>query len=229
MKAKSIIKLYKLASMIILSCTLCACAQLPKNKSSQYGAKGKEVAVKQHFYLKEARMFKLGDTVTTKSSSLKNSGAVGFEYIIKNVQLFETPLQAGIKQEQLREAEYYSSLDQPQMKSIEEIQKNNMLIIEVTLTNINEENDPNITFLTLVEEANDKELFLLGYPSYFSETISTDAFDSKFYHFNLLKGQSMTAKIGWYVDSKTINEKCLYLASNFGGEGEDVSYSRIIF
>ncbi|WP_314064911.1 DUF5027 family lipoprotein [uncultured Vagococcus sp.] len=178
----------------------------------------------ERFTLDKSKLAKIGESVSVKRPTMTDNQNIGFELIVNNATIYDNPAEAGIQQEELREVQIYDNEEQPEMVKVEDIVNGSILICELTLTNINEEDEPNIAFLSLVVEDDKQNLRLLTYPTYFASSVSEGEMDTKFFHFNLLKGQSIITKVGWPIDLKTLRQEQLYLVANFRGDDELMSY-----
>ena len=105
--------------------------------------------------------------------------------------------------------------------SVDEAMNSPMLILDVTVTNVNSE-DCNISIFQLVEKGKDNEVIWIGSPCYYSE--GKDVESSKYYHFPLLPAQSVNMKIGWYINPDDCDLGKIYLTDNLNGGEEYTSY-----
>ena len=97
--------------------------------------------------------------------------------------------------------------------------KVSFLLCDVKIKNINLDLDQlNITALDVVcLTADGNELRHTGLPAYFSEA-SDELSGQKYYDYELSAGQSMDAKIGWWIDLGQCKKENLYVMYNFGGD-----------
>lgn len=187
--------------------------------------KGTGVAPAPVNLLDENNVYTIGESVQSLNRTKSNPNNTGIEYKIDAATIFDTPEEAGIALEEMIDTSTYDlETGEPQKQVIDEC---SMLVCEVELKNISED-DPNITQLSLVfRNPETEEMKYVSEIAYFSRSVSLDPEDPKYYHYNLLPGQSIHARIAWLVDLEQYDKSELYLCIDFNGDPEVIRYIKL--
>lgn len=208
---------------------LTACSKIGVVKRSGDFGKGSNIDVSEKVQLDQKKVYDFGETVASTEAIEGNPQNIGLEYTFSKAAVFESPEEAGIKREQMNQgAESYNlSTGEPEFQDVDDC---SMLLCDFEVKNINHVNKDmlNITELYLVYcIPEDEEVKLTGYPVYFSKSKSFESGDSHYYSFELIKGQSVNAQIGWLVDLRKLEKRNLFLCIGFEGDEEYRQYIQL--
>ncbi len=161
----------------------------------------------------------LGETEPLCFPTNDNPERIGIECTVNAAKLYNTPEEAGLDGTQVRtdtdDLLYDMETEVPVPLDTSKV---SFLLCDVKIKNINLDlGELNITALDVVCLTPDgKELRHSGLPAYFSEA-SDEMGGPQYYDFELPVGQSMDAKIGWWIDLEQYKKENLYVMYNFGG------------
>lgn len=162
----------------------------------------------------------LGETEPLYFPTNDNPERIGIECTVNAAKLYNTPEEAGLDGTQVRTdaGDLLYDMD-TEMPVPLDTSKVSFLLCDVKIKNINLDLDQlNITALDVVcLTADGNELRHTGLPAYFSEA-SDELSGQKYYDYELSAGQSMDAKIGWWIDLGQCKKENLYVMYNFGGD-----------
>lgn len=183
--------------------------------------KGDEKVVEQTYKMTETQIHSIGDLIDKVDPIPENEKNVSVQYKINSATLYTTPAEAGIHENQIARVEYQKNLEKGIELSKEEVMQSPMIIVDVTITNINEE-DPTISMFHLVERKAKGHVEDIGSPCYYSMGQEVDS--QKYMHFSLLPGQNIDMKIGWYINPEDYALKTIYLTDNLNGDEKRTNY-----
>lgn len=162
----------------------------------------------------------LGEMASLLDPTPQNPNMVGMECTVKAAALYDKPEAANIARTQvLTSGDCHLDL-KTGMPAPLDFSKVHFLLCDVTIKNIHTGlGDTNITALSLVYLLPDtkKLVSVAVLPAYFSKSQS-DVNASDYFHYKLRVGQSMDAKIGWWVDLDECKKENLYVMYNYGGD-----------
>lgn len=169
--------------------------------------------------LQNDKVHSLGETALLAFPTNQNPERIGAECAVNMAELYKTPGEAGIDETQVKtegDLHYDFVTETP---TFFDVSKANFLLCDIGIKNINlTSDDMNITMFSLVYLMPDeKQLRLVGFPAYFSESIDMLG-NPRYYHFELPIDQSMDAKLGWWVDLEQCKKENLYVMYNHRGE-----------
>ncbi len=168
----------------------------------------------------EDKVLQLGETEQLGFPTNENPEKIGIECAVKTAKLYQTPEEAGLDGIQVRtEGDLLYDIETELPVVSLDTSKLSFLLCDVNIKNINLDlGEQNITMLGVACLTPDgKELRELGLPAYFSESVDTKD-GSHYYNFELPAGQSMDAKVGWWIDLEQYKKENLYVIYNFGGD-----------
>lgn len=204
---------------LVCSCIfLSACSKSGKGVAQNFG-KGSEKTQNKVQSLGKNNVHPLCETASLLWPTNQNPNRVGMECTVKAATLYAKPEAANIDRTQVstdKECHYNLKTEEPETL---DFSKAHFLLCDVTLKNIHlNQDEMNITALSLVYLSPDtKELKPIGFPAYFPKSKSSVG-ASDYYHYALPVGQSMDAKIGWWVDLNECKKENLYVVYNYSGD-----------
>lgn len=226
-KLTSAITILGIIGVVCLCIFLSACSQSGKGgKKTKEDLKNTTQDIPQT--LQESKVHSLGETASLEVPTPQNPKNIEAQCTVKAAKLYKTPEEAGIdKTKVLTDGDLHYDLKTDMPTSLD-VSKANFLLCDIVIKNIHMDlGDSNITKLSLVCLLPDKkELKLVGLPAYFSDSI--DELDgSQYYEFQLPVGQTMDAKVGWWVDLKECKKEDLYLMYNYRGDKDRQQYWKL--
>lgn len=210
--------------IFFLCISLIGCSKISRLTGKENGGKGKYVDVENTFKIGKKKVNHLGEKIKIAQPTARDDKNIGYESVVQKAIIVNTPAEEGITTDKLLAASYYKTQEEPISIEVEKSAESNMVLCDLDITNINVD-EHNISTFSLVSEDEKKEMQLVGYPTFFSNAQSSDS--SKYYHFTLLRGQTLSVRIGWYIDLDDYERENLYLAANFGGDEDYVSYIKL--
>lgn len=213
----------KASSLLLCSSFLCGvlagCSvTLDQDK---YAKVGKPVERPEE-QLQTDKIYQLGETVSTMFPDNLRYKPDGYpyasmEYTLQAAALYEHPEEAGIDMGQvLVNGEVCYDLE-TEVPYDPDYSQTSFLLCDVLIRNPGI-GYPNITELGVVCRMNEEgKLGWTGYPAYFSMPEEARD-DSDGYNYFLPVGQSMEAKVGWWIDMEQCKKENLYLSLNHGSE-----------
>ncbi len=186
--------------------------------------KGSEKAIEEENNpqsLGKDNVYALGETVSLVGPTPQDPNMVVMECAVNAATLYDKPEAADIDSTQvLTSPDCHLDL-KTETAAPFDFSKAHFLLCDITIKNIHMGlGDTNITALSLVYLLPDtKELVAVAVlPAYFSKTQGSDVNASDYFHYKLPVGQSMDAKIGWWVDLDECKKENLYVMYNYGGD-----------
>ena len=138
-------------------------------------------------------------------------------YIVTNAEIFDSPEAAGIRPSMM-ESFIDSRFTDENGKLRDEIQ---FLLADLTIRNNELPEELNISSLELMyceqsrTELSVRAFYPLPYPVYFSNAGSREGeYSSEYYHYTLPAGESLSVRVGWYVDLTQYDKSSLFLIFN---------------
>ena len=183
------------------------------------GAEGKSEKTTNGSELLQDKVLQMGETEPLCFPTKDDPERIGIECTVNAAKLYNTPEEAGLdKTEVLKEGDLLYDIETEAPVSPLDTSKLSFLLCDVSIKNVNLDlGELNITDLQVAGLKPDgKELRSTGLPAYFSE--AADEMDgSKYYHLDIPAGQSVDAKIGWWIDLEQYKKENLYVTYNLGG------------
>ena len=138
-------------------------------------------------------------------------------YIITNAEIFDSSDAAGIDLSKMEEYIDYRFTDENgNLRS--EVQ---FLLVDITIRNNEMPQELNISSLELTycepsqTDLSVRSFYPLAYPAYFSNAgPRSGEYSSEYYHYTLPAGESLSVKVGWYVDLTEYDKGSLFLIFN---------------
>ena len=138
-------------------------------------------------------------------------------YIITNAEIFDSSDAAGIDSSKMEEYIDYRFTDENgNLRS--EVQ---FLLVDITIRNNEMPQELNISSLELTycepsqTDLSVRSFYPLAYPAYFSNAgPRSGEYSSEYYHYTLPVGESLSVKVGWYVDLTEYDKGSLFLIFN---------------
>ena len=138
-------------------------------------------------------------------------------YIITNAEIFDSSDAAGIDSSKMEEYIDYRFTDENgNLRS--EVQ---FLLVDITIRNNEMPQELNISSLELTycepsqTDLSVRSFYPLAYPAYFSNAgPRSGEYSSEYYHYTLPVGESLSVKVGWYVDLTKYDKSSLFLIFN---------------
>ena len=126
-------------------------------------------------------------------------------YIVTNAEIFDSSVAAGIDSSKMEEYIDYRFTDENgNLRS--EVQ---FLLVDITIRNNEMPQELNISSLELTS------FYPLAYPAYFSNAgPRSGEYSSEYYHYTLPAGESLSVKVGWYIDLTKYDKSSLFLIFN---------------
>ena len=126
-------------------------------------------------------------------------------YIVTNAEIFDSSVAAGIDSSKMEEYIDYRFTDENgNLRS--EVQ---FLLVDITIRNNEMPQEPSQTDLSV------RSFYPLAYPAYFSNAgPRSGEYSSEYYHYTLPVGESLSVKVGWYVDLTEYDKGSLFLIFN---------------
>lgn len=183
--------------------------------------KGSDDVVEKIYTLKEESVYEIGDTIDKIVPIPENEKNVSLRYTVNNVRMYSNPTEAGIHEGEIGMVEYEKyALQGIEVKS-EDVMHSPVILIDMTITNINED-APSISTFALVEKNANGEIEAIGLPCYYS--LGEEIGSSKYFHFNLLPGQSTDVQVGWHINPDIFDLESVYLTDNLYSNEEFTAY-----
>lgn len=200
-------------SMLVLLCS--GCAEWKKKWESENG-----IMYENQISIEEEQIHHIGEEIARVCPTMENEENVSMNYMIEKVTMVSDFEEIGIREEQVMASiEYIKNGDFMTITS-EDMKKNPMLILDIKITNVNEE-DPNISTFTLVKRKGD-EIEQFTSPCYYS--LGKDIKEEEYYHFSLEKGDTTDVRVGYYIDKEEERLEDVMLTDNYGGDDEITNY-----
>lgn len=213
----SIKKIIMAVAMVgLCSCFLLACSGNGKDANGGKAIKTQDDSQ----YLGKNNVHTLGEKVSLVSSTPQDPNTVKMECTVKAATLYDKPEAANIARTQVLTSEDCHLDLKTGMGTPLDFSKVHFLLCDITIKNIHiGSGDTNITDLSLVYLLPDtkKLVKVAALPAYFSKSQS-DVNASDYFHYKLPVGQSMDAKIGWWVDLNECKKENLYVMYSYGGD-----------
>ena len=121
-------------------------------------------------------------------------------YIVTNAEIFDSSVAAGIDSSKMEEQ---------------------FLLVDITIRNNEMPQELNISSLELTycepsqTDLSVRSFYPLAYPAYFSNAgPRSGEYSSEYYHYTLPVGESLSVKVGWYVDLTEYDKGSLFLIFN---------------
>lgn len=138
-------------------------------------------------------------------------------YIVTNAEIFDSSVAAGIDSSKMEEYIDYRFTDENgNLRS--EVQ---FLLVDITIRNNEMPQELNISSLELTycepsqTDLSVRSFYPLAYPAYFSNAgPRSGEYSSEYYHYTLPVGESLSVKVGWYVDLTEYDKGSLFLIFN---------------
>lgn len=194
-----------------------------KEKGSMQNQEKKVDTPDRPQHLQKDKIHTFGEVVSLAEPTNQDPGRIGAEYTVRAAKFFDNYKEAEIDENQLiKDGEVHYDLN-TESPSDFDISDAGFLLCDITVKNIKSES-MNITSITLVcMEEDGNELKMVGFPAYFDKP--DEVKDKRdYYNFYLPAGQSMDAKVGWWVDLQQCKKENLYLVYNYGGDQEFQQY-----
>lgn len=204
--------------LFCLCMSLTGCRQLkdriiaPRDSNSTNGETTNDIDI---ISFDSHKVHTLNEAISIWDPTPQDPDNTGFECTVTNATLFPTAAESGVSKNDMLDKvgwNYTSSPDTLSVVSADEAYDAPFLLCDIDMKNINFSDEPNITILSLVYVTPDNEVIEIGSPLYFSNAMTHDPLSSKYYHFNLLKGQTASMQIGYYVNLEELDKTRLYLA-----------------
>lgn len=138
-------------------------------------------------------------------------------YIITNAEIFDSSDAAGIDSSKMEEYIDYRFTDENgNLRAGVQF-----LLVDITIRNNEMPQELNISSLELTycepsqTDLSARSFYPLAYPAYFSNAgPRSGEYSSEYYHYTLPAGESLSVKVGWYVDLTEYDKSSLFLIFN---------------
>lgn len=183
------------------------------------GAEGQSEKTTNGSELLQDKVLQMGETEPLCYPTKDDSERIGIECTVNAAKLYNTPEEAELdKAEVLTEGDLLYDIETEAPVSPLDTSKLSFLLCDVSIKNVNLDlGELNITDLQVAGLKPDgKELRSTGLPAYFSEA-ADEMGGPKYYHLDIPAGQSVDAKIGWWIDLEQYKKENLYVTYNLGG------------
>lgn len=183
------------------------------------GAEGQSEKTTNGSELLQDKVLQMGETEPLCYPTKDDPERIGIEYTVNAAKLYNTPEEAELdKAEVLTEGDLLYDIETEAPVSPLDTSKLSFLLCDVSIKNVNLDlGELNITDLQVAGLKPDgKELRSTGLPAYFSEA-ADEMGGPKYYHLDIPAGQSVDAKIGWWIDLEQYKKENLYVTYNLGG------------
>lgn len=177
------------------------------------------------YFMEDDRVYQLEKEVPyfgPANEELENPDA---KFIVKSAKVYNNPAEFGLTIDQIRKVDDQRAIEKNQKITKEVIMEAPIVILDISLTEIEEIPNNNISNFTLVELAEDNQMKIISAPCYFSEGVhDTKSAVDGYYHYTLEPEESMEFQIGFYLGADDYQLENLYLADQGEAEAERIHY-----